>query len=1358
MDGSGNIYLADHNNQRVRKITAATGYMSTYAGTGTSGYIGDTTTAIVGVTANLNATQGVALDSAGNLYITEMYNHRIRKVTTAGIITTVAGTGASGFSGDGGSATSAQMNTPGALALDSAGNLYIAENSGNRVRKVTVATGIITTLAGTGTAGYVGGQDGGPATNAQLNNPSALAFDSAGNLYITDNGNHRIRKVTAIGGVITSTNGCVITTFAGTGSASFSGDTGAATSAQLSSPYTAVFDSAGNMYISDSGNQRIRKITGGTITTVVGNNGTGSFSGDGSAATNATLNNPTGLALDSAGNLYITDTGNRRVRKVTAIGGAITSTNGCNITTVVGNGTLSYSGDGGPATNATMNYPVALALDSAGNLYIGDQNNHRVRKVDTAGNIFTVAGTGSTSYNGDSYSSLTATTAQVSNPIGVAVNSAGILYIAERANHRIRQVDTSGNISTVAGNGTAGQGGDGGPAVYANLYNPESVILDASGNLYIADYTYSRTRKVTAINGVITATNGAVITTVTGTGTAGYNGDSVGTTGAKLGRPWGVVADPSGNVYYSEYTGHVVRKIDTSNNILPIVGTGSSGYSTTLAATNANVIGPPGVVVDASGNIYFTDSTNHRVRKVNAANGNITTVAGTGTSGYTASHDGGRATSATLNSPNGLALDAAGNLYIAEYSNYRVRKVNTAGTITTVAGTGTSAYSGDGLLAISAGMVNPRGLAVDLSGNLYISDYGNQRVRKVAAATGFISTVAGTGSGGFTGDTLLYATNAQIYSVQGIAVDSASNIYFTDYSGRFRKVTAAGIISTVAGSIGSASYTYSGDGGSAINAGFNQPYGVVFDSAGNIYIADYSNSRVRKITVATGIITTVVGTGTGGFAGDAGQATSAQINNPTGLAFDSAGNLYIADYNNHRIRKVNTSGIITTVAGLAGFGYTAAHDGGAATSATLNNPRGVVADAAGNIYIADTGNNRIRKVAVGTGIITSVTASVNTPYAIVIDTLGILCVADYGNNRVIKVTSDGTVTTVAGGTGNTAYNGDGITATSANLWIPNMVALDSAGNIYITDNNYRIRKVTVATGIITTVVGTGTQGFNGDSRTVATGTSLYSPWGLALDSSGSNLYIADRDNNRVRQVNLATGAIYTVAGTGNGGATGDGGAATSAAINLPSGVALDASGNLYIADYSNQRIRKVIASTGIMITVVGSGANGYAGDNGYALGAKLSNPQAVTLDASNNIYFAEGGNNRVRKVTASTGIVTTVAGNGTTTYVADPTMDAVSNAQLNGPGGLALDASNNLYITSSGDHRIRMVTNAPAAPNQLNITTIANINGGGGMTDGVPAATSTSSLLNNPFAVAVDSIGYVYVAETGNNRIRAFHP
>ena len=332
------------------------------------------------------------------------------------------------------------------------------------------------------------------------------------------------------------------------------------------------------------------------IQTVAGT-GTDSFSGDGGAATSATINNPNEVTLDSAGNLYIADSSNHRIRKVDASG---------NISTIAGTGTAGFGGDGGAATAAQLNFPAAVVVDSAGNLYFADSNNHRVRRVDTSGDISTVAGTGTGGFSSDGGP---ATAAQLNFPAAVVVDSAGNLYIADSNNHRIRKVDASGDISTVAGTGTGGFSGDGGPASGAMLNGPQGIVLDGAGNLYIVGSASYRIRKVDA---------SGTISTIAGTGTAGFSGDGGAATAAQLNWPSRVAMDGAGNLYISDRFNHRIRKVDASGDISTIAGTGTAGFGGDVgAATAARLNYPIGVAVDgASRYIYVADALNNRIRRI----------------------------------------------------------------------------------------------------------------------------------------------------------------------------------------------------------------------------------------------------------------------------------------------------------------------------------------------------------------------------------------------------------------------------------------------------------------------------------------------------------------------------------------------------------------------------------------------------------------------------------------------------------------------------------------------------------------------------------------------------------------------
>jgi uncharacterized protein (TIGR03437 family) len=618
------------------------------------------------------------------------------------------------------------------------------------------------------------------------------------------------------------------------------------------------------------------------------------------------------IAADPAGNVFF-PYGNTVLR--------LDATTGM-LTLSAGNGTPGFSGDNGPASSAQLNSPAGVAVDSAGNLYIADTQNQRIRKVSN-GVITTLAGNGTYGFSGDNGP---ATSAQLNDPSGIAVDSAGNLYVCESIVYqRIRKV-SNGVITTVAGGGSSL--GDNGPAISAQLNQPEAVAVDSAGNLYIADTFNNRIRKV----------SGGVITTVAGNGTPVNSGDNGPATSAGSGQPNSVAVDSAGNLYIAA-NGDSIRKV--SGGFITTVAGGGGTLGDDGPATSGQLQCSCAVAVDSADNLYIADSFNERIRKVSG--GVISTVAGNGTPGL--GGDNGPATSGQLYGPAGVAVDSAGNVYIADTSNFLVRKV-AGGVITTVAGGGSS-YLGDNVPAASVHLYSPSGVAVDSAGNLYIADTGNQIVRKVWG--GVITTVAGSGAsiyGGFSGDNGP-ATSAQLSNPAGVAVDAAGNLYIADSANdRIRKVSN-GVITTV---VGTGTPGFAGDNGPATSAELSAPNGIAVDSAGNLYIADTGNGRIRK--VSNGVITTVAGGGSS--LGDNGPATSAQIG-AYGVAVDSAGNLYIAD--GARVRKV-ANGVITTVAGngTAGFGG----DNGPATSAQLANATGVAVDSAGNLYVADKNNYRIR--------------------------------------------------------------------------------------------------------------------------------------------------------------------------------------------------------------------------------------------------------------------------------------------------------------------------------------------------------------------------------------------------------------
>ena len=1085
-------------------------------------------------------------------------------MTPQGYLVIVAGTGAPGYSGDGGQGRAAQLNSPQGVAVDPYGDVFIAD-TGNHVIRIVYSNinGAIRTYAGNGTSGYAG--DGQFPNKAEFISPAGLTVGYANSLYVSDTTAQVVRLIPQDGWV---------STVAGNGTAGFSGDGGPATSANLVNPVSPAMDRSGNFYIADLGNERVRVLNSDNVTpTPVLDLASGSYVGTQTvnisdpmpgAVIHYTVDGttPTLTTRLFTGPLAVTAT--ETIQAVAVAAGyaqsqAASATYTISlplISTVAGNGFVGYNGDLIPALSSYLSNPSGVAVGKSGNIYFCDTNNQIVRKVTPDGIIHTIAGNGSIGYSGDGNA---ATSAQLNNPQGISVDDSGNIYIADFSNYVIRKVDSHGMISTVAGNGTQGISADGGPATSAKLANPVGVTVDRSGNLYIADIGSYR----------IQVTPDGIINTVAGSGLTGYTGDGG-------------------------------------------------------AAISAELNQPSSVAVDNLGNLYIADIANNAVRKVTPA-GTISTIAGTGTKGY--SGDGGPAISAQLYRPSGLAVDASGNLYVLDYDNLVIREIDLTGNIKTVAGNGSSGYSGDGGLATSAELNYPGGIALDSFNNLYIADSGNEVIRRMGGPVVPLADapVFDPASGSFTGTQTVNITDDTpgaviYYTTDGTTPTAASSTYsgtisisatatikaFAVAPGYYQSTTTTAIYSLVVAI--APTITWPGPGAivygtplssAQLNATASVPgtfayslaespnppaLGYVLSLGAHVLVADFTpndtvNYSTAEATVEIHVvaaggpnITTVFGNGTQGYAGDGGPAASAELNIPFSVAPDAKGDVYIGDANSFVIRKVTPDGKISTVAGIAGArGYTG--DGGPATSAKISDPFAMAVDAAGNLFFTDVDNNVVRKI----------------------DPKGI-------------------ISTVAG-TGNYGYSGDGGSATSAEFYSPIGIALNSKGEIFISDShNNVIRKVDLQ-GVISTVAGSYTAGFSGDGGP-ATSAKFNMPWGITFDSS-DNLYIADYNNDAIRKV-AADGTITTIA----------------AYLYYPTGVAVDMNGNIFDAEPQLFTIRQIFAD-GTVSAFAGNYTQGYSGDGGQADLAQLNLPDGIATYPAGNLYIADSFNNVIRKVGAA---------------------------------------------------------------------------------------------------------------------------
>jgi hypothetical protein len=704
--------------------------------------------------------------------------------------------------------------------------------------------------------------------------------------------------------------------------------------------------------------------------------------------------------------------------------------------------------------------------------------------------------------------------ANMYQPYQEAIDASGNIYVASTPLQKVFKISTTGVETIIAGTGTAGYNGDGGPAAQAELYNPEGVAVDSASpaNVYIADFSNCLVRKVSQTTGIITTVAGLV-----SSGRAsqcGYNGDGSAANAAELYGPAGVGINPTTNdMYIADYYNGIVRKVaggGPTGTITTYAGTpqqncqGSAPYGDGGAADEAHLCYPSNVTVDTSTkpiNLFISETSSVcAVREVVGSSSDIYQVAGSYSAcGYNG--DGINAVGAELYNPWQTHVSVSGStttVEIADYNNARVRQftltysggVPKPGNISTIAGKGQGGWcNDDGGSALSACM-NPVGIVYDASGNFYLADYGADRVRKVTKSTGFIQTIDGWGPNGQT------------------------EVWYSDPVG----------VSGVAGG----------------NPSLYYPQGVYADpTSTKVYVAGYSGQAVYEWDSAAKTISGFAGNGVYGFAGDGSPASSAatELAYPVGVAKDSKGNVYIADSGNCAIREVTTNGDITTFAGgspgaLKGCGYINSN----ASNSQFSNPQAVAVDSANNVYVADYGNCAIRKIPAN-GSLTETIAGVGPP------------------------------------TGSCGTTGDGGPAADAKIYYPISIALDAAGNIYFSEWNSacRIREIVAQSGIIQTVAGAGACGNTGDGPAI--GNAIFDTFST-VDPNG-NLFMTDYQYDIVRWV-TPSGQMLTFAGTtGTNGFTGDGGPALSATFDGPEGIARDSSGNTYVADYQNWRIRQI---------------------------------------------------------------------------------------------------------------------------------------------------------------------------------------
>jgi sugar lactone lactonase YvrE len=1323
-DGAGaNIYVADTGNNTVRKLATAGRQVTTLAGlpAGISGSADGTNS-----TARFLAPQAVAVDPAGNVYAVDTGNNTIRKITPAGVVSTLAGSPTNAGYADGTNGA-ARFWRPTGIALDAATNLYVADNGNQVIRKITPA-GVVTTLAGSPTnAGYADGTNGA----ARFANPSGIAADAAGNLYVSDFGNCVVRKITP---------GGLVSTFAGNPATNGSAD-GSNTLARFLLPCGVAVDSSSNVYVADTGNHTIRKITPmGVVTTLAGladipgaNDGTNSA---------AQFCFPHGIAVDASTNLYVADTFNSTVRKITPAG---------LVSTVAGTpGSYGVADDKGPGAQFFL--PYGIAVDGASNLYVADNFNNSIRE----GVIYNppiITG------NPSNQTVLGGTTVTFS----AAAEGSGALSYQWQTNG----VNIAGatNASLVLGSATLANN-----AVYG------FIVTSAFGSV---------TSQVATLN-VLVPANDAFANAIALTGTNfNVTGTNIGATkernepnhaGNSGGHSvwWSWTAPVNGtmtlNTFGSSfdtllavYTGSsvsaltpVVSDDDYGTNLTSLVVFGAKagvtyriavdGYNGASGSIQLNLAWAPPVFPAIS------SSWQPQVDIPGATVAFSAVVSGSPPLSLQWTKGGANisgATSSTLILENISAADATN--YALLVSDQLSNAVSATATLSLTNGlsfrtlAGTSGYGSVDGTGATARFHQPVDIIADPANNLYVADSLNDTIRKITPE-GIVSTLAGLPgvSGGSDGTN----SGARFNYPAGVALDAFTNLYVADaLNDAIRKITPAGVVTTFAGLAG---YAGSSDGAGS-NARFNTPSGVAVDGSGIIYVADSGNDTIRSITPA-GVVTTLAGI-PGVFGSYDGPASNAIFNYPECIRVDASTNLYVADTQNNTIRKITPAGIVSTLAGTPDL---AGSMDGPATNALFRSPEGLGLDSATNIYVADTGNDTARKITragvvstlagqpgvIGNADGPSNTASFSGPTGIGSDSFGNLFLNDNGNNTIRKISTSGGVSTLAGTVGAGTADGAGV---NARFNYPAGVASDSAGNVYVCDYvNETIRKVTPA-GVVTTLAGlAGTPGSADGTNAAAR---FSHPSGLAADPSG-NLYVADNANNTIRRITPA-GAVTTFAGlagtTGSANGTG-----STARFNGPLGVAVDLASNVYVTDAGNFAIRKITPAA-VVTTLAGSAGNqGYL--DGPGTNAWFASPAGIVVDGFGNVYVADSLNYAIREITPA-GTVTTLAGHPgssvTNVGILGGYMDGTGATALFGyPFGLALDSATNLIVVDLANNNIRRVT-----PQGV-VSTLAGSAGIRGAQDG----TGVAALFSSPQQITADSAGYLYVADSGNYSIRTTSP
>ena len=843
-----------------------------------------------------------------------------------GTVETIAGGSSGNGSSSDGTGTTAILSDSYGIAMAPDGTMYFSDDGGNLIRSVTT-DGVVTTIAGS-----IEGDSDGAALTAKFNKPKGLVFDANGILYIVDSNNYTIRKLDTDG---------TVTTIAGVSGSQGSND-GTLATATFNNPRDIAIDSHGNLLVTDHSCIRKIDLSNNTVSTFAGSQ-TGPYGNRNGAASQALFGALFGIVIDANDNVFVNDRSNHLIKKV--------NTQGL-VTTYAGSGTRGIKN--GVASEAQFSKPEAIEIDTEGNIYVYDAYWYQLRKISPTGIVTTLAGSKQGNNDG------VANEVQFNQVLGIVKHPNGLLYITEAYKGAIRSVVPSGLLQ-----GTS-------PAV-SGKHIIDLQVTDPFGALATQSYTINvdadgpQIQNLSPANSATEISLGTKLTFVfdeavtRGTGTITIY-DKSNATEVEVMQVTNELAVSindktvevslanalqSGTTYYVNIASSAFTD-QYGNSFNGLTDTTSWTFSTvnTLPVFTSTPI-EEGIVdqeyayaftaTDADGDALAYTVTTKPSWLALEQEVNVSTLAGSSARG---SADGAGA-AAQFNYPTSVALDNAGNLYVSDTYNHKIRKITSTGVVSTLAGSSGGYTDGTGT---AAKFKLPRGVAVDKDENVYVSDSGNHKIRKITP-NGVVSTLAGS-SGGYADGT---GTAAKFKNPYGIAVDKDENVYVADYMNhKIRKITSTGVVSTLAGSI-------SGDkDGIGMEAQFQNPYGIAVDKDENVYVADYINHKIRKIT-STGVVSTLAGSGAMGFAD--GTGTSAKFKFPLGVAVDGDGNVYVGDKNNNKIRKITSTGVVSTLAGsTAGFAD------GTGTAAQFYYPSGVAVDKDGNVYVSDYVNHKIRKI------------------------------------------------------------------------------------------------------------------------------------------------------------------------------------------------------------------------------------------------------------------------------------------------------------------------------------------------------------------------------------------------------------